>query len=455
MKNIFPALYKIDKKDFNAFIKQVKYKQNSPILIKSVDYIAQHIRSQTTDKKLFYQHIYNSSTHNENKLRQLIFRINKEFDKYLMQLNTKPIDNEFNLFIKQHQIGIIKNKHKTLKKITLNKKFNDAFTQSKINFLESYQLMHDAQFLDRTKDRYFQEANDSLDKYFIIEKLKLVSATLMHGKVFKIKYNLGTYDYFDELLKNIWDDLDKNIQLLYFAIKMIANNDEKAYNHIKQNYQILEENKCDENKQIITMCINFCIQKINSGDRNWLTDIFNWYKIQIANDYIIEKGQYLSEATFKNIISTSLLLKEINWAKNFCFTYYKSLNPSFSLDHYNYNLARIYYETKSYQKVLELLSKSDPQDTLINISIKVLLIKTWYALDEYDILDSNLESFKIYLYRHKNMGYHYTMNSNFIKILRLIIKGNYSSKATKNNFIQKIEQLAYITEKTWLLSLLK
>lgn len=454
MKKIFPSFYEIPKKNVSAFIRHVKNNSNSPLIYKSVVFLKENYSNFNIDKRTFYESVYENNHFDENKLRQLLFRINNEFKNYLLLLNTTPVDKEFNLFIKQHHMGDNHNKLKTLNKLILNKDQQNIYTQSKIAFLESYQLMYESQYIDRSKDRYFQEANNSLDLYFIIEKLKLVSATIMHGKVFKIKYELGIYDSFDDILKRSWDQLDKNIQLLYYAIKMTLNDDIISYKNIKENRDILTLFYCDENKQIVTMLINFCIQKINSGDKDWLHEVFDWYKFQIDNNYLIEKGQYLNDATYKNIISTSILLKEIKWAKDFCSTYYNHLNPISSVDQYHYNLARIYYESKNYNKVLELLSLSDPQDTLINISIKVLLIKTWYALDEYDLLNSHIESFKIYLYRHKNMGYHYTMNSNFIKILSQILKANSSSKSTKKILAKKIEQLQYVSEKKWLISIL-
>ena len=126
MNNIFPSFYQIPKKDLFAFFKQVKSKKNMLILSKSVEFIELNYIYDITDKKTFYKYIYGDDSFNENKLRQLIYRINKEFDNYLLRLNTKPLDKEFNLFIKQHQIGIFQNKRKTLKKISKNKKENDG-----------------------------------------------------------------------------------------------------------------------------------------------------------------------------------------------------------------------------------------------------------------------------------------------------------------------------------------
>ena len=71
-----------------------------------------------------------------------------------------------------------------------------------------------------------------------------------------------------------------------------------------------------------------------------------------------------------------------------------------------YTAAKLAYEQSQYANVLQLLASVEARQPFLYLGIKTLQLKAFYELEEWDALDSLLESLRVYLQRHKKLGYH-------------------------------------------------
>ena len=67
----------------------------------------------------------------------------------------------------------------------------------------------------------------------------------------------------------------------------------------------------------------------------------------------------------------------------------------------NYNLANLYFHKKEYDKVIELLREVEYKNIVYSVGSKILLICTYYELNEDMALDSLTDSFRIFLRRNQ------------------------------------------------------
>ena len=79
---------------------------------------------------------------------------------------------------------------------------------------------------------------------------------------------------------------------------------------------------------------------------------------------------------------------------------------------------------------MPLLAQVDDSDFLLMLDAKVLLLKMYYETGEWDALDSLLASFKTFLRRKKQIGYH---EEHYKSLLR------YTSKLLKINRFDKTQ----------------
>ena len=82
---------------------------------------------------------------------------------------------------------------------------------------------------------------------------------------------------------------------------------------------------------------------------------------------------------------------------------------------------------------------------------KTMLLKIYYEEDEYDALESLLESMKVYLKRKKVIGYHKDVFQNMLKYTQKLVRINPFDKDKRVALRQEIEEASPLTERPWLL----
>jgi len=125
-----------------------------------------------------------------------------------------------------------------------------------------------------------------------------------------------------------------------------------------------------------------------------LYDLLVLYKQGLSTNALLENGT-ISRFTYQNIVSVGLLTKEYDWIREFINSYKNKVDKNYQESAYRFNLGRLAYRQKNYEEALDLLKDTDHNDLLINLFSKTLLLKIYYELEEFQLLNSFLEASKI------------------------------------------------------------
>jgi hypothetical protein len=203
----------------------------------------------------------------------------------------------------------------------------------------------------------------------------------------------------------------------------------------------------------------YCIKKYKlTHDRSYQAELLEMYKQHLDLGVLFYDGCITPEA-FKNIVTYSLYENELEWTKEFIENYGtkigKTTNPQEML---NLCWANYYYHNEEYEKSLDLCN-NNYQETFDQLTIRRLRIKIYYN-QESVLLDDEVESFKIYVYRAYNNqsnipSAYYDTNRNFIDALRQILHSNSLNNASR---LARIKD--YVLEKTcndteWLIEVIE
>jgi len=101
--------------------------------------------------------------------------------------------------------------------------------------------------------------------------------------------------------------------------------------------------------------------------------------------------------------------------------------------------------------VLELLQKANYRDVLVNLATKTLLLKTYYALDEFDLLQSHLDAMHNYITRKRVIGYHRANYLNIIRYASRLLALNFSSKTEVEKLRNAVAAEEHLSGKEWFL----
>lgn len=308
----------------------------------------------------------------------------------------------------------------------------------------------------RQGDMHLQEISDELTLFYLIQTLRQRCLMLSHQNVAVQEYEQV---FFEEVLSFLrQSNMKKNHLIEIYYHSYYAAIEPEEISHFEKLKNLVEKHwkkiSPREIRDIYVLIINYCIKKINVGEKKFIDEAFNFYKVGLERNLLLEKG-ILSRFTYKNISTIGLIAQQDVWVLQFLETYKKHLHPNERNITYQYNLAIYYFRLSRYEEALQLLRNVEfKNDVFYNLDIRRMLIRIYYELGHFSSLGSLLESFTIYINRHKNLGYHKDNYLNLIKVVKKIIRSNINNEKTRLNIIQKIENTKALAERKWIMKVL-
>ncbi len=307
----------------------------------------------------------------------------------------------------------------------------------------------------RTGPLNLQEMSQNLELQFIIEKLRLSGLMLSHANVFKVSYDFGLLE---ELLRYVEQ---KNLQkipavsIYYHSLLVLQNREnEGAFAKLKEAlFQYGELLPQEELRENYLFAINYCIGRINAGIARYWEETFDFYRKGLENGILLQDG-LLSRWTFRNIVTAATRLKQFDWTEAFIRDHQQYLHPSHRESIVHYCRAKLLYERKEYRPAMQLLAIVEYDDILMTLAAKTMLLKMYYELDEYDALESLLDSMKRYMSRKKVIGYHKANYNNVIRYTRKLVNLNPFDREEIARLQQEVESVSPLTERQWILEML-
>jgi tetratricopeptide (TPR) repeat protein len=162
----------------------------------------------------------------------------------------------------------------------------------------------------------------------------------------------------------------------------------------------------------------------------------------------------LSRFTFRNIVTNGLILEEYAWVGQFIEQYQSYLSDTSRASMVSFNQARLEYRQKNYGKALDLLQKSDYRDVLLNLSAKTLLVKVFYEMGEYDLLESHLQAMRVFIRRKEELAYQQENFQKLVYFAQKMIELNPFDRQAKEQLREEITKTQVVAEKAWLLEML-
>lgn len=296
----------------------------------------------------------------------------------------------------------------------------------------------------------------TLDHWYYIEKLKHYCLLLSYQQVYPFPHQLPAIETVLTTLQTSNKLEIPVIAVYYYCARMLKtpeNNDNfLTFKDLLFQHQSLLANS--EFRGLLLMGINFCVRQINNGQRNYLSQLLEFYQVGLATNTLLENGS-LSRITYHNIVGTGINSDNLPWTKQFIGQYKNLLEKKFREPTYSFSLARLAYHQKDYDAVLQLLQKSNYRDLLLNLAAKTLLLKVYVEQDEDALLFAHLEAMQRYIRRKHVIGYHKKNYLNIIKYTKKMRSLNFFDKEELDFFKTKIQEEEVLTEKTWFLQQLE
>jgi hypothetical protein len=288
---------------------------------------------------------------------------------------------------------------------------------------EQYRELRRVKGAERSFDPHLQAQSGALDHFYTLSQLSIYCEMLNRGQIVQSGYQLP-------FLKEILDRLDQQdnplrelpLARIYRAlIGMFTEQDaEGCYDQAKA---ILREEKerisPARRKSLYAYLINFAVRQINRGQPVYYQEAFELYQQLTTEGLLLEEGR-LSQWTFTNIVTLSVRMGEYEWARHFMDTYRGALPPADRQTVYPYNLASLQFQLEDYTQALQHLHVLQfTKDDFYQMATKILQLKCFYQLREYEALRALASTTRQYLVRNRQLSdYQRQANLQFVRVIR-------------------------------------
>jgi hypothetical protein len=422
------------------------------------DYLDKNVETVSNlQKETVFNHVFpTEKTYNDKTMRYTMSFLMKCIQQYLIynDLENNDLDTGLRLNRALRLRGADKAYQKALKEnyqdIEDQPLRHSGFHYQSFQLqLEEYQYRHQKQ---RSGELNLQAISNSLTDFYVTELLRQACVMHSHQSVSQQSYK---HLFLDSVLEKIesGDYKPTPSVLAYFhAYKALVGESQL------DDFQILKGILADktpmfppnEIRDLYLLAINFCIKKLNSGERVFELEALDLYKIGLQNGAILE-NKILSPFTYKNVMMLALKQGEYVWTEQFLHNFKKHLPERERENLFKYNFALFYFRQNDYPKAMTLLQEVTLKEVLFNLDARRVLMRIYYELGEFSALDSLLESFTVFLHRQKNLGYHKNNYQNLIKFVKKLLHTDLKNEVLKTQIKQEIDNTMELTERDWLL----
>ena len=296
------------------------------------------------------------------------------------------------------------------------------------------------------------ELTQSIDIEYLSTKLRHACLTATHRSIYQTDQNqIGWLQEILSLVENSPFLKVPCIAIYYYVYQMLQAPEQEAnFTRFKKTLFANGHQFSDtEIRDLYLLAINYCVRQANEGKRRYLRELLELYQEGLKEKFLLENG-VLSRFTFHNIVGVGLATENDEWTEQFIDQYKPTLEKKYRKSSYSFNRARLAYSRKNYDAALLLLQQSNYRDLLLNLAAKTLLLKIYYELQEFDLLQSHLEAMQKYLRRKRVIGYHKSNYRNIIHYTKKLL-ALAPDRSSQSELQQQIEAEKVLTEKAWLL----
>lgn len=414
-------------------------------------------------KPLHKQEIWQSvlgkkKPYNDTRFRKYTSDLFKLIKEYLMQetLQQEPELQRYLYFSaleKQRSEKLIKGIERNWDDLVSASNHNDSLSYLYLHLLEfkKHSLLN---FDQRRNERSnVEEISRALDIYFIISKLKDAVNADSRSDFAKQKYSLLLAEEVVNLLDEQKAYLEEPLVTTYYLMyKMITQTDKDDY------YYQYKDIILGSNEQLtiipsyafIHPALNYCVIKMNKGQREFLNEYLDVYKFALQYNVAFENDS-IDPGAFKNTVQIAMLSKEYDWAEKYVRTYQNKLPNADRDNTVNYNLAMIYFYQKKFSIAQDYLREVEYQNITLNLNTKMMLLAIYYELDEDMVLDSFFDSTIAYLNRHKELTENRDqLYRNLVLYTRRLTRLLPGDTAGITKLREELSKEQYVASKSWL-----
>ncbi|MFN8278795.1 MAG: hypothetical protein U0V49_00775 [Saprospiraceae bacterium] len=416
-------------------------------------------RSVTKDiralKIRIFESLHPGKSYDDLIIRVLLSDLLAKFKQYLVIRDQNPLEIEIRYlkFLRLKNLNRqFENQFDQVREKTVNEKiFNENIYS--INYQLEFEKFRFETKLNRFNLERFSQLLVNFDHSVTIQKLKLYLEYLNFKNFIA---DSSEYLEFENQIQNLlhqdWSSYPE-IQMNVLALKLFTEfENDAAFEYFSQSLnQYSETMDAEVRKDFYYTALNYCIRKINLGREDYFDQVLSLYDHGVNAQWILDNG-YMSQVTYKNIVSLCIRMKEYGLAEELMLKYKSIIQKREQESIFDFNQARIFKAKGNIRQALVLLNSNRYKDPLIELHVRIELIKIYYEAREMNLLNSQIVSTTRFINKAGRFGNHKIYYLHFIQYVQALL----AAKATNANpsklysLLMQIKKEPDLIERAWL-----
>ncbi len=418
-------------------------------------------------KEYIFKRLYPNKAYDDNFLASLISKLQQLLYKFL------SLELEEDQELKQEILQL-----KALRLYKLPKHFKSTYkrcqklieksrlsTATMARIKADFYFEEDRWFLEQGGRSYhpaLQKYSDQLDLAYFVQKLQLACDMLNRNIVIEANYQPKMLEEVEQKLNEEKELIQEYpvLRMYRLILQILREEDaETAYQALRSDIQLHSQHlHQEEQRQLYDYALNYCVKCINEGDSSYYEEVLYLYRLLLARELIFIDG-FLPAWEYKNIVTAALRTGRFAWVESFIEDYKERLRPVIRENAYLYNLASYFYAAGRQLQALQVLQNVEFTDRTYHLGAKIIQLKSYYELQEWEALEALLDAFKAYLSRQKGLSsYRKKANKGLVdctrQLMRLTMQKDWlSSTKYREKYQQvklKISKYQPLASKEWL-----
>ncbi len=411
------------------------------------------------DKYAIWDQVFEGANFNDSKWRQLSHDFIKAVHQFLIFESVKQNKFKSNnllltLLAREEFTSIYNSSISSAEKDF--EKFNSLsseFFYEKFDFEKNIYEIKNYE-VNMEVESNIRRIHENLDLFYLTEKLKQLVNIVTRRNFLNTNLDIPLEKEVIDII-NAYNLLEHpGIEIYYKFYRLKSSDSEHDYYELKNKiYERIHLFFLEDAVDVLKEIINYCSLKINLGKIGYAEDALNFYKFGLKNNYIFPNNKF-NPGDFLNIVIYGIRTKEFTWTENFIEEYQKIIPTNQRKTLVTFSLARLYFNQSKYDEVIEKLRDVEFDEITYNLDSKVLLLATYYEVNESQAMMSLADSFRTFLTRHEkditaDKKQRYT---NFIKFIKKLSRAKYQDKKAKQKLLEEINKTPGVVNQGWLVS---
>lgn len=312
---------------------------------------------------------------------------------------------------------------------------------------------------DNTLTADLQQIADVFAKHSFLQQLHIAAIIINKASFKAIEYDSQAIE---DLLATVESKnflSETLIELYYHILKLLINN---MYNREEatQDFLLLKQTLSKATATVAKEQLHnfyafayvYCNKQVQKGKEAFRKEALELYKQQLAQNALKING-YIVPNNVYNMVTLGLQCGEWEWVRQFIEFAKHKVAPKFVDNLYAFNLAKLHFYTKEFDKCIEALHGINGFiDALYQMEAKSLLLRVYYEQHETLAFEALVVSFREYIYTQESIPKGRKESYlNFVRFANQLYKHRSEHKKISLAVQKAIEECANISERAWLL----